>query len=237
MAQEDVKTSYWRGVRDGVPFIFVICPFAMLFGVISVEAGLNVYEALAFSVVVIAGAAQFTALHLMSENTPTFIVLASALMVNLRMAMYSAALTPHLGSLPLWKRGIVAYLIVDQSYASAALDYEKNPDQTPAQKLGYFLGVCSPIIPFWYACTILGALVGEAVPPSLGLDFALPITFIAMIGPALRTWPHRVAAIVATAMALCFAWLPYNLGLMVAAVTGMMAGAEMERRQNKESHT
>ena len=87
----DLRSSYLTGLRDGAPFVLVIVPFATVFGVLSKSAGLNVLEALAFSVAVLAGAAQFTALQLMQDQAPTLVVLASALAVNLRMAMYSAS--------------------------------------------------------------------------------------------------------------------------------------------------
>ncbi|WP_425073191.1 AzlC family ABC transporter permease [Sagittula sp. S175] len=234
MPQPDVMSSFWRGLRDGTPFLFVVGPFAMLFGVIATEAGLNVFETLSFSVVVIAGAAQFTALQLLSDNTPTVVVLMSALAVNLRMAMYSASITPHLGALPLWKRVITAYFLVDQTYAAAALDYEKHPNQTLSQKFAYFLGVAMPICPPWYLFTWVGAWLGNRVPESLGLDFVLPLAFIAMLGPSLRTGAHRAAALTGCVGALVFAFLPYNLGLIVGAVLGMMAGAEFERRTTVE---
>jgi 4-azaleucine resistance transporter AzlC len=235
MLHGDVKRGFWRGFRDGVPFIMVAVPFATMFGVVSVDAGLNVIETLAFSVVVIAGSAQFTALQLMTEQAPTIVVLASALMVNLRMAMYSASITPHLGALPIWKRACVAYMLIDQTYACSSLDYEKNPDQSVHEKLAYFFGVCVPMVPLWYLFTLVGAWVGKAIPAEMGLDFVLPIAFISMIAPALRTGPHRLAALVATVTALCFAGLPYNIGLVVASLAGMMAGAEWERRLTKEA--
>ncbi|CUH75093.1 AzlC family ABC transporter permease [Tropicibacter naphthalenivorans] len=233
MARAQVMSSFWRGVRDGIPFLMVIAPFGTLFGVIATEAGLNVFETLGFSVVVIAGAAQFTAIQLMSENTPVVVVLVSALAVNLRMAMYSASITPHLGPLPLWKRAFVAYFLVDQTYAGAALEYEKRPDMGLAEKFSYFMGIAMPICPPWYVFTLLGAYVGEAIPAELGLDFALPIAFIAMIAPALRTGAHRAAALTATLAALGCAWLPWNLGLIVAALAGMVVGAEVERRTQR----
>lgn len=228
MASVGVMSSYWRGVRDALPFLLVVGPFGMLFGVLGTEAGLAIHETMAFSIVVIAGAAQFTALQLMTENAPTVVVIASALAVNLRVAMYSASLTPHLGSLPLWKRAVAAYFLVDQTYASSAIDYERNPDQTPAEKFGYFMGTVTPICFPWYFVTLAGAMLGARIPPSLGLDFALPIAFLAMIGPMLRTPAHRIAALVAIVLALAFAWVPYNLGLMIAALGGMMAGARAE---------
>ncbi len=223
-------SSYWRGLRDGLPFLVVVGPFAMLFGVLATEAGLAVHETMGFSIVVIAGAAQFTALQLINENAPTLVVIASALAVNLRMAMYSASITPHLGRLPVWKRGIVAYFLVDQTYAQSIIDYEKTPDQTTAQKFAYFLGVMTPICPPWYVFTFIGAVLGETIPPSLGLDFALPIAFLAMIGPMLRTPAHRIAALTAVILALAFAWIPFNMGLLVAGLGGMIAGAQAETR-------
>ncbi|MCK0151645.1 AzlC family ABC transporter permease [Marivita sp. S6314] len=230
MARHSPMSSYWRGVRDGFPFLFVVGPFGMLFGVLATEAGLNLTETMAFSIVVIAGAAQFTALQLMNENAPTLVIIASALAVNMRMAMYSAAITPHLGALPLWKRGIVAYFLVDQTYALSILEYERDPDQSIGSKFAYFMGVMSPVCPMWYVVTLLGALLGSSIPPSLGLDFALPIAFIAMIGPMLRTPAHRVAALVSVILALACAWVPYNLGLIIAGLGGMMAGAQAEVR-------
>ncbi len=230
MAAGTAMSSYWRGLRDALPFLAVVGPFAMLFGVLATEAGLALHETMGFSIVVIAGAAQFTALQLINENAPTLVVIASALAVNLRMAMYSASITPHLGPLPLWKRGIAAYFLVDQTYAQSILDYEKNPDQTTAQKFAYFMGVMTPICPPWYLFTYVGAVLGESIPANLGLDFALPIAFLAMIGPMLRTPAHRIAALVAVVLALAFAWLPFNMGLLVAGLGGMIAGAQAEVR-------
>ncbi len=234
MAQSDVMSSYWRGFRDGLPFFLMIAPFASLFGVLATESGLSVFETVAFSIAVIAGTAQFAALQLMNENAPLVVVIASALIVNLRMAMYSAALVPYLGPLPLWKRVIAAYFIVDVTYAASALDYEKHPKETVDQKFAYFLGVMTPVCPLWYLCAGLGAWLGASIPSENGLDFALPIAFIAMIAPTLKTQAHKGAALVSCLLALALVWMPFNLGLIFAALGGMITGAELERRQDKQ---
>jgi predicted branched-subunit amino acid permease len=115
-----------------------------------------------FSIVVIAGAAQFAALQLMTENAPTLIVVASALAVNLRMAMYSAALAPHLGPASLKERALIAYMTVDQSYALSVQRYEDAPEASAtAAKVGYYLGTCLPIVPLWYIATLVGAFWPE----------------------------------------------------------------------------
>jgi predicted branched-subunit amino acid permease len=228
MATTTTKSAYWKGVADGLPFVLVIIPFSTLFGLLATEAGLNVFETLAFSVVVIAGAAQFTALQLMQENAPTIVVLASALAVNLRMAMYSASLTPYIGAAPLWQRAATAYLTVDQAYVCAISQYEKHPQMTIPERISYFFGAVTPVVPLWYGFTFIGAFLGAQIPDSWALDFAIPITFLAMIAPMFRTAAHVVAALVAVVVSLLAAQIPYSLGLIVAGVAGMMAGAQTE---------
>jgi len=229
------KSSFWRGFRDGLPFIFVIIPFATLFGVVATEAGLNITQVMGFSVLVVAGASQFAALQLMTENAPTVIVLTTALVVNLRMAMYSAALVPHLGKAPLWQRAIVAYFNVDQTYALSQANYEKAPHQPLSQKIAYFFGTAAPVCPLWYGFTYVGAVAGAAIPPEFALDFAVPITFLALIAPALKTLAHVAAALTSVLVALTFAALPSGLGLILAAITAMIVGAQVELWQQRRT--
>jgi predicted branched-subunit amino acid permease len=218
----------WQGITDGLPFVLVILPFGVLFGVLAAEAGLNMFEALSFSIVVIAGAAQFTALQLLGEHVPTLLVLTSALAVNLRMVMYSASLTPHLGAAPLWQRVFIAYFTIDQSYACAVAAYERNPGWSVPQKVTYFFATVAMICPLWYLSTAFGAWLGNGVPDGLALDFAVPITFIAMIGPMLTTGAHRAAALTSVVLSLIFNFLPFNLGLIVAGIGAMIIGAQVE---------
>jgi predicted branched-subunit amino acid permease len=228
MERTTPNSYFWKGVRDGAPFVFVAGPFGMLFGVLATEGGLRLVEVMIFAVTVFAGAAQFTALQLMQEQVPTLIVLVSALAVNLRCAMYSASLTPFLGAAPLWQRAIAAFFIVDQSYACSIVQFETEPRMTVPQRMGYFAGTNMLVAPVWCLMTFLGAVVGTRMPDSWALDFALPIAFLAMITPMLRTPAHVVAALVAIITAIAAAGLPYNLGLLVAGFAGMVAGAQAE---------
>lgn len=228
MASASSKSAFWQGFKDGTPFVFVIVPFGLLFGVVATEAGLNILETMAFTVLVIAGAAQFTAVQLLVDETPTLIVLATSLAVNLRMAMYSASLTPHLGGAPLWQRACIAYVTVDQSYAVSIAKFEQEPDWPLPRKIAYFFGTVAPICPLWYLATFVGAYAGTAIPPGLALDFAIPITFLAIIAPALRTLPHVLAAFTSVVLALAFVWMPYSLGVLVAAFGAMLVGAQAE---------
>ncbi len=228
MTRYQTRSLLWQGARDSLPFVLVIAPFAMLFGVVATEAGLNLAEVMGFTVLVIAGAAQFAALQQMADAAPVAMVLATALAVNLRMAMYSAAITPWLGGAPLWKRALAAYLLVDQSFLLATQRFMAEPGLPTPARYAYYFGTMLLIAPVWYAATFAGALVGQAIPEEFALDFAMPITFLAMVAPMLKTLPHVVAALTSITVALTLSGLPNGAGLLVAAAVAMGAGAGSE---------
>lgn len=231
------RAAYWRGFRAGVPFILVVIPFGMLFGVVATEAGLDLAQTMGMTVAVIAGAAQFAALAMMQDQAPVLIVLATALAVNLRMAMYSASLAPYLGAAPLWQRALAAYFMVDQAYALSAAEYERAPGLPVPLRMAYYFGAMSPICLPWYLATWAGAVAGSAIPPEFALDFAVPVTFLALVAPMLRSAAHAAAALVSVTAALALAFLPYNLGLMVAALLAMATGARVELWQQRRRAT
>lgn len=223
-----------RGFIDSSPFIVIVIPFAVLFGVVARDAGLDILQVVAMSAIVIAGAAQFTALGLLVEHAPVFVVLLAALAVNMRMAMYSAALVPHLGAASMRLRMLMAYVMVDQTFAVSLRTYEAEPTMPLDEKVAYYFGCVMAVCPLWYLCTFLGALLGQEIPPALSPDFAVPVCFIALVAPMLRNLPHIVAAGVSVAAALVFSWVPWNLGLIVAALLAMVAGAQCEFWQRRQ---
>lgn len=222
------RAAYLRGIRHALPFIVVIVPFAMLFGLLATDAGLTLFEVGAFSVVVFAGASQFAALQLMQDQAPLVVVLATALAVNLRLVMYSVALAPHFGAAPLGLRAVMAYFLVDQTFALSVAEFERRPGQSLPEKTAYFFGAVTPIVPLWMAATMMGAIMGQAVPPEYALDFAVPITFLAMTAPMISSVAHAAAAGVAVGLTLILAFMPYGSGLLVASAVGMATGAVIE---------
>jgi len=76
----------------------------------------------------------------------------------------------------------------------------------------------------------LGIAVGAQVPPAWSLDFAVTLIFIGLLVPAVRTRADLAAGIVATAVALLAAGLPYRLALVVAAIAGIAAGLFVEKK-------
>lgn len=224
----DLRRAFWLGVRDGLPFLIVIVPFGMLFGVLAAEAGWSMTEMISMSALVIAGASQFTALQLLSEHAPLLIAIITALAVNLRLAMYSASLAQLIGATPPLQRVLAAYCLTDQTYGVAMNRLALGPSMTPRERLAHFLGGAVPVCGPWYFATWLGAVLGNAIPAAFALDFAVPITFIAIVGPGLRTLPQAAAALVSIVVALALAALPYNLWLLAASLAGMSTGALLE---------
>lgn len=233
--------AFLHGMVQSLPFLIVIIPFAILFGVVALEAGMDIAQIMGFSVLVLAGASQFTAVQLLSDNVPVLLVILSGLAVNLRMAMYSASLVPWLRGASGTQKAWIAYMLIDQSYAMSIQHYERHPRLSLQQRLAYFFGAAFALCIPWMVASWVGATVGQAIPDDIALDFAMPITFLAMIAPMLRTPAHLAACFVAVVSALVFAGLPSGLGLLIAAPLGMAAGAWVEviseTRRNKGTRT
>lgn len=231
MTSTTSKSSYREGILAGVPFVFVVAPFGVLFGVVATGAGIDILQTMVMTIVVIAGASQFTAVQLMSEGAPVWVTIAAALAVNLRMAMYSAALQPYLRDASLKDRFLVALGNFDQSFALASLKYESAPAMTTADRVSFFLGAVSIIASTWITASFVGAAFGAVIlPEDLPLDFAMPIMFLAIVAPMLKTAAHLGAAITSIIVALLLSGLPSGIGLMIAGIAAMVVGAELERR-------
>ncbi|TGN37537.1 branched-chain amino acid ABC transporter permease [Paracoccus liaowanqingii] len=224
------RAAFRHGIVQTLPFLIVIVPFALLFGVVATEAGLDIAQVMGFSVLVLAGASQFTAVQLLTDNAPAIIVILSGLAVNLRMAMYSASLLPWLNEASRAQKAWVSFALIDQSYALSIQHYERHPRLSMPQRLAYFGGTAVVLCLPWMIFSWVGATVGQAIPEEIALDFAMPITFLAMIAPMLRTPAHLAACFVAIAATLLLAGLPSGLGLLIAAPLGMATGAVVEAR-------
>lgn len=222
------RAAFWQGLVACSPFIVITVPYSMMFGVFARDAGLDVFRTMVMSVIVIAGASQFAALTLLKEGAPVFVALLTALVVNMRMAIYSAALVPHLGKARFGMRALISYFMVDQAFAVAVKRYEEPPPMTLSEKTAYYFGAMLLICPFWYGGTFAGAVLGQAIPPEFSMDFAVPVCFIALVAPSLRSLPHVAAAVTSVLAMLTFHALPYGLGLLVAALLAMVAGAQAE---------
>lgn len=205
-------------------------PFGIIFGTLAVSSGLSAGATLAMSALVFAGSAQFIAVGLIASGAGLLVILLTTLIVNLRHLLYSASLLPYVRDLSQRWRVPLAFWLTDESYA-VAHRYYLDPNAALEYKHWYFLGSCMAMYSNWFACTLVGVVLGSTLPgmADWGLDFAMVATFIGIVVPLLRTRPMLVAALVAAAVAVAAHGLPYKLGLMLAALAGVTAGIVAER--------
>lgn len=225
MDREDLRA----GARDASPLFLGIVPFALVVGVAAVEAGLTPLQAVGMSVVVFAGASQLAALELPGETAPLFVVVATAVIITLRMVMCSASIAPHFRSFRRRVQAALAYVLTDQAYALSIARFSR--EETTDRK-AYYLGAAGSIWLVWQLGTVGGIFLGAALPPELGLSFAVPLVFLALLVPAMTDRPTTAAGLSAAVVAVATAGLPYNLGLLVASIAGIGVGAAVEAGEN-----
>ena len=86
----------------------------------------------------------------------------------------------------------------------------------------------------WQTSTIAGVVVGETIPGSWSLSFAIPLTFIAIIAPIMRTRAEIAAAVSAGSLAIIGQSLPWNSWLVIAALGGIAAGWLVNRHNTSQ---
>jgi len=234
------RTEFWAGARAEVPILFGAAPFGLIYGVLASGAGLPPALALAMSSLVFAGSAQFIAAGLIGAGVPGPVLVLTTFVVNLRHMLYSASLAPYLRRLsPAWK-WVLAYLLTDEAYVVAILNYERPTGST--NKHWYFLGAGMVLWTTWQTSSAVGIFLGRQVPASWSLDFTLALTFIGLVVPALRDRATVLAAVSAGLTAVLAFALPLKLGLFLAAAVGITAGLLAEElwptmKTNKEGRT
>jgi 4-azaleucine resistance transporter AzlC len=221
--------NFWAGVRAEIPLLIGVFPFGMIYGALALNAGLSPAESQGMSSIVFAGSAQFITTQLMHELAPGFVIVLTIAVVNLRHMLYSASLAPYLASLSTRWKALLSYLLTDEAYAPTILHYEKEGATPDAH--WFLLGAGISLWINWQISTALGIFLGAAIPESWSLDFALPLTFIAMLVPVLKDRPAIAAALSAGVVALIAFSLPYRLGLILAALVGIVIGTVFEDRK------
>jgi 4-azaleucine resistance transporter AzlC len=225
------NSPFQAGFRAAAPLLPSVVPFGIMAGVAAREAGLDAWASLGMSVIIFAGASQLAAAQLMSEGALPAVIVITALVINLRMVMYSASLAPHLAGLPRYWKWPLAYLITDQAYVVSIGRMLREPEASGHH--WYFLGAAFPIWAIWVLATLAGIALGAAVPPAWRLDFAVPLIFLALLVPAVHDRPTLISAVAAAVVALLAHGLPFNLGLITGAACGIAAGVLAELRRDR----
>jgi len=223
------KASFWAGVRAEFPLLIGVFPFGLIYGALALNAGLSTAAAQLMSSIVFAGSSQFVAAQLVQEAAPVFVIVFTIAVVNLRHVLYSASLAPYLKNLSLKWKVLLSYLLTDEAYAPSIIKFEEEGMTSSSH--WFLLGAGFSLWFTWQTSTALGIFLGTAIPESWPLDFALPLTFIAMVVPVLKDKPVIAAALSAGIVAIIGYGLPYKLGLILSALIGIFIGTILEGHQ------
>jgi predicted branched-subunit amino acid permease len=216
-----IHKDFYAGMQAATPILLGVVPFALVSGVAAVSVGLTPLESIGMSIIVFAGASQLAVFQLMSIGSPWIIMVLTAWVINLRFSMYSATLAPYLQKLPVLKKAPLAYMLSDQAFGVTMSHFAKDE---PVSHHWFYFGAASTIWVTWQISTIAGSLLGTLIPTSWGFDFAFPLSFMALMFAALRDRPTVVAALTGGCLAVLAKGLPYNLGFVLAAFLGIVAG-------------
>lgn len=201
-------SQLWRDER--LRAVFAACVtlgmavgvFAISFGVTSVSAGASVTQTCALSLLVFTGASQFSAVSVLGAGGSAASAFGGAALLAARNSVYGLAMAPHLKG-RLATRLIAAQLTIDESTAMAAAQDDES------HRVAAFWITGASIYVFWNLGTLLGALLGSAIDPTVyGLDAAFPAAFVAMLWPLLRERRSRLAA--ALGATVCLVLIPFT---------------------------
>ncbi len=220
-------SAFADGVRAFAPLIIAVIPFGLVFGIVAAGSDVGPWLGGATSVIIFAGAAQLATLQLMDAGAAAAVVIATALTINARHLMYSAALAPAFREFPRVARFVLPYLLTDQAFAISVVRFGQI--NNPAYRQWYFTGAGLGLWVTWQIFTIVGIVVGAQVPDSWSLDFAIPLMFVILLVPTIKGRPELIAAIVGGSVAVIAAGAPYGLGLMIGAISGVIAGVIAQR--------
>jgi len=225
----EARKAFWEGVRAELPLLIGVFPFGMIYGALALNAGLSTFASQMMSSIVFAGSSQFVTAQLVHDSAPGFVIVLTIAVINLRHMLYSASLAPYLKDLSFKWKALLSYLLTNEAYAPGILQYEKE-GVTPFSHW-FLLGAGFSLWFVWQVSTALGIFIGAEMPKDWPLDFALPLTFIAMVVPILKKRPLIAAALSAGVVALLAFHLPFKLGLILAALIGITIGTGLEGKK------
>ncbi|MFC3478852.1 AzlC family ABC transporter permease [Halobacterium litoreum] len=216
------RADFVSGVWAAVPTLPANIPFGFVAGAAAVQAGFTDIQAVAMSGLIFGGASQLAAIELFNEGAPLAVVALTAVVVNLRYVMYSAAIAPYFREFTEKWRLFCSQFIVDTTFAIAVTEYERDES---TDRMAFYLGEVAAIYVAYVGGTAAGVVFGDRMPDGLQLDFAVPLLFLALLVPSITDEATSVAAAVGGFAAVVGAGLPMNLGIVVAALCGIVAAA------------
>ena len=211
---------FFRGVIDVSPLMIPVVPFGLIFGILAIDIGFSPLATMGMSLIIFGGASQIVLLQLFSGGASSLVIISSVGAVNSRHLLYGAVVSEHVSDLKLVWKIIISYFLIDQAFARSN-DYLKKSDEK--NKYFHLIGGGATCWVIWQSTTLLGIILGAAIPEKLGLSFAVPLTFIAILVNDFRKMKNILVIIVSGLVAtLGFNIIPYKAYVIVAAVFGLV---------------
>jgi predicted branched-subunit amino acid permease len=228
--------EYASGARAMVPWLAGVLPFGLVIGISASQAHIPTAAGWLTGVAIYAGSAQIAAIQMLDAGAAPVAVIVTVLVINLRLALYSAAMANYWRGTPLWWRLLGGYLLVDPSFVVGIDRYAVEPERRRAH--AHYLGGAVVLWVGWLAAIAVGAIAGASVPRVLHLEMLVPLFLVGEIVPKLRQAPARWAALVSAAVAVLCLTAPLHLGIAIGIVAGMTAGQlAVRRHQARTTHT
>ena len=220
------REAFRAGFAQMIPTFPAVLAWSVVTGVAIAQSSLSLAQAYGLSILAYAGSAQLAALPLLVAHAPIWVIVLTALIVNLRFVIYSAALKPVLASVPLKRRLWYAYLIGDLSFV---IFMRSGVRQVPAARPAYFLGAATANYLVWHLGSFAGLIGAGRIPARWGLDFAGSLALVALLVPMLASRPGVAGCLVAGALSVALEPLPAHSGLVAATLAGIVAALAVER--------
>ena len=151
--------------------------------------------------------------------------------MNSRHLLSGAVVSEHLSDLKLVWKIIISYFLIDQAFARSNEYLKKSNEKN---KYFHLIGGGATCWVIWQSTTLLGIILGAAIPEKLGLSFAVPLTFIAILVNDFRKVFNVIVIIVSGLVAtLGFNYIPYKAYVIVAALTGLLTAMILTRMIKK----
>ena len=210
---------FLKGITDVSPLMIPVVPFGLIFGVLSIDIGFSPLATIGMSVIIFGGASQIILLQLFSGGASSLVIISSVGAVNSRHLLYGAVVSEHLSDLKLIWKIIISYFLVDQAFASSNFYFKKNKE---SNRYFHLLGGGVTCWMIWQSTTLLGIILGSAIPEKLGLSFAVPLTFLALLVNDFRKLINVIVIIVSGLIATFgYNYIPYKAYVIVAALVGL----------------
>ena len=196
------KQLFTKGMVDISPHMLSVIPFGIICGAIGVELGFDPYLVYAMSIIIFGGASQIVFLQVLSGGASSLVAVTSVGIINSRHLLYGAVLSEYLEKLSFIKKLLISYFVVDQGFSESNKFFKKNKTE---QYLHYhLLGTGITMWVCWQIATLAGIILGSFVPEELGLKFAIPLTFIAIVVQDLKKLDHVIVMLVCGISSLLF---------------------------------